>query len=588
MLALPLVGVPVMLEQLYIAGIFLALFYGLVFTAYSPAWLFTAAMSAAYFGGLVDTAVVLEKATNQGLVTLVLLLLVSVGLEKLSWLSRLSSSLVVPGYRRSLLRVSLVTGVFSALINNTAVVATLANTLRENTHHLPSRLLLPLSYAAVLGGTTTLIGTSTNLIVSSFLEDATGVGLSFFDFLPIGLAVTGAGIVVLIVCAGLLPENARDEVAVAEYLVEAEVIAGSSLAGRSIAENGLRELDALFLVEIARGEHLITPVSPQERIEVGDRLIFSGDIDRVSLLQRFDGLKTFATEEGLLRDNLIQVILLPGSTLEGRTIKSSGFRSLFDAAVVGLRRGGQRLSGKLGGITLQAGDSLMLAIGGDFYSRRNVDKNFLVVGSRDVEVMSRPLINNLIGVGMLAVVALAALNMLPLIKGLAGMLVLMLGLRVVRAGELRRRFPFELAIIIASALVLSQAVTNTGLVALLADVLHTKLAIHGPYAALIGVYLGTLLLTETMTNTAAAALAFPIAHGLAESFGLSAVPFAMAVAYGASASFLTPYGYTTNLMVQNLGSYRFADYLRYGFPLSVVYSLVVLTLLPLFFPFQLR
>ncbi len=572
-------------EQLLIAAIFLGLFYGLIFTAYAPAWLFAGAMGAAYFAGLVDTSQVLAKATNIGLVTLVLLLLVSIGLEKLSWLSRLSRGLVVEGYRRSLLRVSVVTSVFSALVNNTAVVATLANALKENNFHLPSRLLLPLSYAAVLGGTTTLIGTSTNLIVSSFLEDATGEGLAFFDFLPIGLSVTVVGLLVLLMTHRLLPENPRDEVAVAEYLVEADVVAGSTLIGHSIADNGLRELEALFLVEIVRGEHLISPVSPQEYIAEGDRLIFSGDIEKVSLLDKFDGLKTFAAGEGLLSGNLVQVILLPGATVEGKTVKDSGFRSLFDAAVVGIRRGGERLSGKLGTITLQAGDSLMLAIGGDFYSRRNVDKNFLVVGSRTVQSPLKGWVNNTVGLAMLAVVALAAVGVLPLIKGMLGMLVLMLGLGVVRAGELRRRFPFDIAMVIGSALVLSQALVNTGLVAVIADALHLELAGKGPYVALVAVYLSTLLMTELMTNNAAAALVFPVAYGLAESFGLSVLPFVMAVAYGASASFMTPYGYTTNLMVQNIGNYRFVDYVRYGLPLSVVYSVVVLTMLPRVFPF---
>jgi di/tricarboxylate transporter len=574
-----------MFAQAFTAAVFLCLFYSLAFTRIPAAWPFVSAMGAVYLFGLVDTETVLAKGTNTGLVTLLLLLLVSLGLEKLSWLSRLARRLVVHGYRTTLLRVTLVTALFSALVNNTAVVAALSNTLRDNTQHLPSRLLLPLSYAAVLGGTMTLIGTSTNLIVSSFLEDATGQGLAFFDFLPVGALASVAAIVAMLLAVAVLPRNEREEVSVAQYLVEAEVIPGSVLVGRSIAENGLRELDALFLVEIVRDEHLISPVSPSEYIEAGDKLIFSGDIEQVSVLERFDGLRTFAADEGLLRNNLVQVIVLPGATVEGRTIKDSGFRSLFDAAVVGLRRGGQRLSGKLGSITLQAGDSLMLAAGSDFYARRNVEKNFLVVGSQDVQRRLPPVIDALIGLALLAVVGLAALGMLELLKGLAALLVLMLGLKVVRPGELRRRFPFEIAMVIASALVLAEALGNSGLVARAADLLHLGLAGGSPYLALVGVYLGTLLLTELMTNNAAAALAFPIAYGLAENFGVSVMPFAMAVAYGASASFLTPYGYTTNLMVQNLGGYRFRDYLRFGLPVSVTYTTVVLLMLPRIFPF---
>ena len=573
-----------MFDALLTAAIFLGLFYGLAFSRFSPAKLFLAATAAVYLAGLVDTQEALGKVANEGLLTLLLVLLLSLGLEKLSWLSRLAQKLVVQGYRQTLMRVTIATAVFSALINNTAVVATLANTLRDNEIHLPSRLLLPLSYAAILGGTTTLIGTSTNLIVSSLLEDATGTGLAFFAFLPIGLAATVAGLVVMLFAAALLPQREHDEVAVAEYLVEAEVAATSSLVGRSIADNGLRELDALFLVEIVREDHLISPVAPQEYIQAGDKLIFSGDIEKLSVLDRFDGLITFAADEGLLRGNLMQVVILPGATVEGRSIKDSGFRSLFDAAVVGLRRGGERLSGQLGGIKLQAGDSLMLAIGSDFFGRRNVDKNFLVVGTRPVAASLPPLVDLLVGIGTLAVVALAALGWISLVKGLAAMLACMLALRVVRTEELKRRFPFEIGAIIASALVLAQALNNSGLVTHVAELLHLTLAGSDPVFALVAIYFGTLFLTELMTNNAAAALAFPLAFGLAESYGVSVMPFAMAVAYGASASFMTPYGYTTNLMVQNLGGYRFRDYVRFGFPLTLTYSAVVLVLLPQLFP----
>ncbi|MEQ8516732.1 MAG: SLC13 family permease, partial [Chromatocurvus sp.] len=475
-----------MLEQLLIAGVFLCLFYGLIVTSISPAWLFTLAMSVCYLAGLVSTEEILDKASNTGLVTLVLLLLVSVGLEKLSWLERLSAGLVNAWYRRSLLRLGLTTAIFSAFVNNTAVVATLANSVRTSRYHAPSKLLMPLSFAAILGGTMTLIGTSTNLIVSSFLEDASGTGLAFFAFLPVGGAATLVGLLVMILCSRLLPENPTEDVNVNEYLVEAEVADDSPLVGRSIADNGLRDLDALFLVEIVRDEHLVSPVAPQEIIESGDKLIFSGDISQVSLLEKFAGLKLFATEEGLLRGNLTEVILLPGATVEGKTIKESGFRSLFDAAVVGMRRGGKRLSGKLGGITLQAGDSLMLAVGADFATRRNVDKNFLVVDQSGIRSRNSTFQDTLISGGLLLVVALGALGLVPLIKGVALLLVAMLGLGVVRSGELARRFPFGLWLIIASALTLSQALSNTGLVTELSALLYSGLSGYGPYVALVG------------------------------------------------------------------------------------------------------
>ena len=574
-----------MLDQLLVAGLFLALVVSLVLTSWPAVWIFATAMLGAYFLGLVDTAEVLAKATNSGLVTLILLLLVSVGLEKLSWLTRLSGKLITANYGASLLRMGFFAALFSAFVNNTAVVATLAHTVRSNRLHHASKLLLPLSYAAILGGTVTLIGTSTNLIVSSFLEDATGQGLAFGDFLLVGSAVTVVGLVVILLSSRLLPEGSSQHIDINEYLIEVEVSPDSSLVGKSILQNGLRELEDIFLVEIVRGNYLISPVAPQEYIEAGDKLIFSGDIKKVNALEAYDGLQLFAVEEGLLRTNMTEVIVMPGATIEGKTVKESGFRSLFDAAVVGMRRGGKRLSGKLGNITIQAGDNMMLAVGPDFNERKNLDKNFLVINDSVGEIRTTPFQDYFITGTLMLVIGLASVGLIPLIKGVIFLLVCMLALGVVRSSELRRRFPFQLAVIIASALTLSQALTNSGLMSILAEGLHANLAGLGPYAALVGIYLGTLLLTELMTNNAAAALSFPIAFGLAESYGISHMPLIMAVAYGASASFLTPYGYNTNLMVQNLGGYELRDYFRFGLPLSLCYSATVLVMIPLVFPF---
>ena len=574
-----------MIDQLLIAGIFALLLVSLIFSRWPAVVIFVGSMLLAYFFGLVDTAEVLSKASNTGVITLVILLLVSIGLEKLSWLTRLSGKLITPSYAGSLLRLGSATAFFSAFVNNTAVVATLAHTVRSNRHHPAAKLLMPLSYAAILGGTMTLIGTSTNLIVSSFLEDATGQGLAFFDFLLVGASVTVLGLLVILGSSRLLPQGSSEPMDVNEYVIEVEVSDDSELIGKSIMENRLRDLDDLFLVEIVRGNHLISPVAPQEFIEAGDKLIFSGDIKQIGVLETFDGLSLFAVEAGLLRQNMMEVIVMPNASIEGKTVKESAFRSVFDAAVVGMRRGGKRLSGKLGNITIQAGDNMMLAVGPDFNERKNLDKNFVVIDDSVGEIKTTPFQNYFITGTLLVVIALASLNIMHLIKGMIFLLICMLFMGVVKRSELRRRFPFELWLIIASALTLSQALNNSGLVAILADTLHHNLAALGPYAALVGIFLGTLLLTELMTNNAAAALSFPIAFGLAESYGLSHMPFVMAVAYGASASFLTPYGYTTNLMVQNLGGYELRDYFRAGLPLSLVYSVAVIFLIPKIFPF---
>jgi di/tricarboxylate transporter len=574
-----------MIDQILISGLFLILLAGLIFSDWPATRLFASAMAVAYFVGLVDTAEVLDKATNSGLITLILLLLVSVGLEKLTWLNSISGKLISSNYYLSLFRLGFVTAFFSAFLNNTAVVATLAHTVRSNRHHRASKLLIPLSYAAILGGTMTLIGTSTNLIVSSFLEDATGTGLAFFDFIIIGATVTGLGLIVILLSARLLPSGSVESIEVNQYLIEAKVLSESELVGKTILANGLRDMDELFLVEIVRGSHLISPVAPGEYIAAGDKLIFSGDINLIGTLDSYNGLQLFAVEEGLLSTNMIEVIVMPNAAIEGKTVKDSGFRSLFDAAIVGMRRGGKRLSGKLGNLTIHAGDSMILAVGPDFNDRKNLDKNFAIINEAVTAVSTPSLLNYAITALALGVIALAGFALVPLVKGLAFLLACMLVFGLVKPSELRRRFPFELWVIIASALILAQALNNSGFVEIITANLHSQLSGFGPYAALIGIYLLTLFLTEIMTNNAAAALIFPIAFGMAGSYDVSYMPFVMAVAYGASASFLTPYGYTTNLMVQNLGGYTLRDYFRVGLPLSLVYSAVVIYLIPIVFPF---
>lgn len=574
-----------MSDQLLMSVLFMGLLYGLIFTKWAAEWVFVCIMLAAYFAGLVSTDEVLDKASNSGVMTLVILLLVSTGIEKVSWLTQVSEKLIVPSYTGTLLRMGSVTAIFSAFVNNTAVVASLANTVRNNRLHPASKLLIPLSYATILGGTMTLIGTSTNLVVNSFLEDATGTSFGFWDFFPIGITATVLGLATLLISSRLLPKGSAPTMDIDEYVIEAEVNEGSGLIGKSILDNKLRDLEDLFLVEIVRGRHLISPVSPQEHIEARDKLIFSGDIRQVKALESFDGLRLFAVEEGLLSANMMEVIVLPNAAIEGKTVKESGFRSVFDAAVVGMRRGGKRLSGKLGNITIAAGDSMILAVGPDFNERKNLDKNFVIINDAIGKMPLTPLQNYFTTGALMLVVALASLEVVPLIKGATFMLIGMLFLGVVTGSELRRRFPFELWLIIASALTISQALTNSGLVGNLIEGLQTHLTVVGPFGAMVGVFFVTLIMTETMTNNAAAALIFPLAFGLAHSYDVSYMPFVMAVAFGASASFITPFGYTTNLMVQNMGGYELRDYFRTGLPISVVFSAVVIFMLPRVFPF---
>lgn len=572
------------MEAALVALIVVALIALLIFSRFSPALLFTLAMAGCVLVGVIDIPGVMAKATNEGLVTLLLLLMVSIGFERLPWLLALSNRAVRGSLPGTLLSLSGMTMLFSAFVNNTAVVATLAGTLRKNPHHAASQILLPISYAAILGGTLTLIGTSTNLIVSSFLEDVTGTGIAFFAFLPVALPAALAGLVAMLLMYKVLPTGSHGTLSVNEFLIEMAVADDSRLIGKTVAENGLRDLGELFLVELVRAGRLITPVSPGEQLEAGDRLIFSGDVSSVGILERFHGLRSFAIDEGLLGTNLTEVVLLPGAAVIGSTIKASEFRSRFDAAVVGLRRDGERLSGRLGNVVLRAGDSLMLAVGPDFQKRSNLSRNFLVTDSNVASHSLSTAKSFTVAAGMFAAVAASVMGWIPLSTGLMFLLLLMLGLRLFSAAELRRRFPFELWLIVSCALAISQALMDSGLMGIMMESLAPILSSVPPMMMLAMVYLITLIMTELMTNNAAAALMFPLGYGVAVSSGYDPMAFVMAVALGGSASFMTPFGYTTNLMVQNLGGYTRVDYVRFGWLVSLCYSATVLVLLPRVFP----
>lgn len=564
--------------------IIITLLISLVKTNQKPATLFSLALLACYALDFLDTKTLLHNFSNAGLLTLVLLMMTSLALEKTSWLRVIANKLISNNLYVSVFKISITAAISSAFLNNTAVVATLTAPIRRNNKHPASKLLIPLSYAAILGGTITLIGTSTNLIVNSFVEELGLPSLSMFSFLPIGLAATLIGIVVLLITNHFLPSYESQDNEHKQYIIEAKVLDDSSLIGKTVEQNGLRNLDSLFLVEIVRNGRLIAPVNPKNILRAGDKLIFSGDLNKLLVLKSFPGLELFADSNGLLTSNLQEVIITHNANLVGKSLKASGFRAKFDAAVVAIHRNGEKLSGKLGEVILQTGDRLLLATGRDFNSRKNLDKNFYFVSEHKVEHAYSKTQEKVLLTSFFSVIAASALNLIPLTQGLMFLLAGLLLTKLLSSEELKRRFPFELCVIIISALGLANSFTGSGLAEQLSLLLsnNSQMNVH---IALITVFISTLILTEMITNNAAAALIFPLAYGISQSLGVNYMPFVMAVAFGASASFISPYSYQTNLIVFNAGNYKMIDFIKAGLPISLVYSLVVITLLPIVFPF---
>lgn len=534
---------------------------------------------------LVTQKQLLSSMANPGLVTLILLFFCSFALEKTRLLKIVAAKVIVKSYHSTWLRLFGITAICSALLNNTAVVATLLSPIRNNPYHKASRLLLPLSYAAILGGTLTLIGTSTNLIVNSLFIDAAGQSLGFFSFTAIGLLlVSGCG-VVLFICSRWLPNIETDQSNTAAYFIDAEIVAGSELIGRSVEHNGLRHLESLFLIEVVRNRNLISPVSPSEVLQLGDRLIFSGDITKVLQLSQFSGLALFSEQNGLLSSNLSEVVVRPESILIDKTLKKVGFRALFDAAVVAIRRDGENLSGKLGEVKICAGDFLVLAVGEDFKNRRNIAKNFIAISGVEPESRISGARAWLSVGGFIATIGLAAIGLIGLLEGLLLFLGLLIFTRCLTVNELVRRFPMSIWLIVSSAILLSHALVNSGVIELLTHWLNGGVDKEQVYVALIVIYIATWLMTELVTNNAAAALMFPVAYSVAIGFGVDIMPFIMTVAFAASGSFISPYGYQTNLMVFSAGQYRLTHFVKAGLPVSLTYALIVIATVPIFFPF---
>lgn len=569
------------LLSIIVLGLIISLIAGLG----RPATLFLMAWISTYLLGMVELETALASFTNTSLVILVLLVLATAALEKTSLFGRLSQAIGTGSLPVTMAKLGLSTAVLSSFSNNTAVVASLISVVRRNQRHAPSKLLLPLSYAAILGGTLTLIGTSTNLIVNSFVENAGLEPLGFFEFSQIGVVIVVAGIALLVMLAHWLPDTSKgqDEESL-PYMLEAKVAEHSSLVGLSVLDNKLRALRQLYLVELERSGIRICPVPPQLLLQSGDVLRFSGAVESVELLHQFDGLEWFGKHQAR-GQNLVEAVLAPSSDLVGDSLKSSRFRERFDAAVMAIRRGHQQLKGGLGDIKLQAGDVLLLTPGETFSRSQILSRDFAAISGLAHNVRLDHSRSQWVLLGFVSVILASLFEVLPLAKGL---IILLLGYFVIGAvsfSELRRRFPLELVVIVGSALNLASLMLETGLADNLATGLLGVFEGMGVYAAFIGVYLLTLLLTELITNNAAAALAFPIAYAMALHFGVDAKPFILAVVFGASASFISPYGYQTNLMVFNAGNYQFRDFIRVGLPLSLLYSSIVILMVPMLFPF---
>lgn len=568
-------------------AVLIALFVALFRTRVAPDLLFVGAVTTLLLTGVINAREAFSGLSNEGVLTVAVLYVVAAAIKEtggVQWI--VQNMLGKPGsVLLAQLRLMLPVTAFSAFLNNTPVVAMLIPAVSEwaNRHRLPvSKLFIPLSFAAILGGTCTLIGTSTNLVVNGMLINATGEGLKLFALAPIGVPIAIAGLITIVLASRyLLPDReglVKQLENVREYAIEMIVEPLGPLKGKTIEQAGLRHLPGCYLVEIERDGELITGVAPTQRLEADDRLVFIGRVDSVVDLQKVRGLipatdQVFKLNGQRSQRTLIEAVVSDTSPMNGKTIKEGQFRTRYDAVVLAVARRGERIEGKLGPIRLRAGDTLLLEAGDSFISTQRHSRDFFL--TRNIEGSAVPRHEKArLALGIMAAMVLAAgaglLTMLEAALLAAGMLVLT---RCISGHAARSSIDWSVILVVAAAFGLSAALDKTGLAALLATQV-AGLAGNSEMGVLMSIFVATALLSAVMTNNAAAALMFPIALSLGAQTGVEPAAVALGVMFGASACYMTPIGYQTNLMVMGPGGYRFSDFLGIGGLVTLVSGVV--------------
>lgn len=570
----------------------------LVFSRIAADMVLMAAMGTLIIAKVLTPAEALVGFSNPGVITIAAFYVIAAGLKEtgaVRWIGQLLLGLP-ESEKQSLLRVILPSSLLSAFMNNTAVVAMFIPAVQDWARRIKipvSKLLLPLSYAAILGGTCTLIGTSTNLVVDGLLQAETGVALGMFDLAWVGVPVLIlAGGLIVLLAPLLLPDRKGvvEQLETArEYVVELVVSPSGPIVGKTVAQAGLRQLTYGYLVDIKRRGLLLTAVSPDVVLEADDVLVFIGAPESAHELRGVRGLvprhDDFEKLDIAIQERcLVEAVIGPEFFGLGQTIRESRFRGRFRAAILSVCRQGQRLDGKIGDVRLQVGDTLLMEASDDFVSQYRSRRDFLLVSALN-ESTPPDFAKAPFAIGtLLMMVLVSAVGLLSILEASILAAGVMLASRCVSVSRARRNVDLSVLIVIASSFALGAAMVKTGNARMIAEGLLFFDGIT-PWQALILMYLITVLFTELITNNAAAVLMFPVAMALANQLGVSYMPFVVAVMFAASASFITPLGYQTNLMVYGPGGYQFTDYARLGIPLSITAAVVSLTLIPLVWPF---
>lgn len=599
-------------EQLLMFGVLLLAFIGLAIDLWSPDAVLLIALAVVVAAGVISLEQAVEGFGNTTLLALGSLYVVAAALRESGALDRASTFILGEKTRsvpKILMRLCPSVSTYSAFLNNTPIVAMGIPAIRSwaQRNQIPvSKLLMPLSFAAILGGMCTLIGTSTNLITHGLLQSHGFQGLSFFELAWVGVPCAITGLLYLIYISPKLTPARRDiryeEERKRELLVELEVVPDAEVIGKTIKEAALEKFSGFYLARINRNDREIAPVPDNEKLRAGDHLLYAakgGIAAKMPDLTGYPGLKlALQPPRDIKRSEkdreLHQVVIKEGSRFVGYTVEEAQLLERFGAAVTGVRRRGKRIDQPLGELVLHSGDVLLLDTGRGFRGAYEDTEDFFLTSEAGGEAPGaieevrehRPGGKDLyISIGVLVgVIALVTTGVMHIaLAGLLGVGVL-LTFNVIEAGEARKSVDWTVLIVIGAALGLGKAMEVSGTAAMIGQWMVDLTSAYGPRAVLAGVVIVTALLTEIITNNGAVALMFPIALSVAESQGIEARGLFIGITLAASMSLLTPIGYQTNLMVYGPGNYKFSDFFKVGFPLQVVLWIVVIVLAPIIWP----
>ncbi|NGP75911.1 SLC13 family permease [Balneolaceae bacterium YR4-1] len=597
---------------LILVVLFLA-FFALAIDLWSPDAVLLTALVLVTVGGVLNLEQALRGFGNSTLLALGSLYIIAAALRESGALDRASEFILgkeTRSIRRILIRLCPSVTLYSAFLNNTPIVAMGIPAIRSwsKKNRVPvSKLLMPLSFAAILGGICTLIGTSTNLITHGLLQSHGMPGFSFFELSLLGVPCAIAGLFYLIVISPKLTPARRDiryqEEKKRELLVELEITQGANVVGQSVEESGLKTFPGFYLSRINRDDREIAPVPDEEELRAGDHLLYAaqgGVAAKVPDLSGYPGLqlallppREIKSDRKMNRE-LHQVVVKEGSRLVGATIEEGKLLDRFGAAVTGVRRKGKRIDQPLGDFILHAGDVLLLDTGRGFRGAYEETPDFFLTseaggegpGEKKNIKEQRPGGKDLyVSVAVLfGVIAMAAFGGMHIaLAGILGVVVL-LTFGVIEAGEARESVDWTVLIVIGAALGLGSAMEESGAAEIIASWLVEFTSAYGARTVLAGVVITTVILTEIITNNGAVALMFPIVLSVAESQGFEARGLFIAMTIAASMSLITPIGYQTNLMVYGPGNYKFTDFFKVGFPLQITLWAIVIILAPIIWP----